>query len=172
MAKVLFKRYETDLEAQSSDVIDGQFIVTKEGTSYIDYGEDRTAFGGLSYNEVWSFVYPIGSYYETSDGSFDPNVTWGGTWVLDSKGKVTVARDENDTDFDTLGETGGSKELQAHTHTTTLVVRDNSGTGQTTFQSGNSGTAVQRSYTSSSAGTGNSGNLQPYIVVNRWHRTA
>ena len=27
--------------------------------------------------------YPIGSIYETSDSTFDPNVTWGGTWVLD-----------------------------------------------------------------------------------------
>lgn len=24
--------------------------------------------------------YPVGSYYETSDTSFDPNDTWGGTW--------------------------------------------------------------------------------------------
>ena len=27
------------------------------------------------------FYYPVGSYYETSNSSFDPNVTWGGTWV-------------------------------------------------------------------------------------------
>ena len=46
MAKVLFKRYETDAEAQASNVVDGQFIVTKEGTSYTDYGTDRVAFGG------------------------------------------------------------------------------------------------------------------------------
>ena len=26
--------------------------------------------------------FPVGSYYETSDASFDPNVSWGGTWVL------------------------------------------------------------------------------------------
>jgi len=25
--------------------------------------------------------YPVGSYYETSDTSFDPNTAWGGTWV-------------------------------------------------------------------------------------------
>lgn len=23
--------------------------------------------------------YPVGSYYETSDGSFNPNTSWGGT---------------------------------------------------------------------------------------------
>ena len=46
MAKVLFKRYETDAEAQASNIVDGQFIVTKEGTSYTDYGTDRVPFGG------------------------------------------------------------------------------------------------------------------------------
>ena len=25
-------------------------------------------------------VYPVGSYYETSDNTFDPNVVWGGAW--------------------------------------------------------------------------------------------
>lgn len=46
MAKVQFKRYETDAEAQLADVVDGQFIITKEGTSYTDYGNERIAFGG------------------------------------------------------------------------------------------------------------------------------
>lgn len=26
------------------------------------------------------YYYPVGSYYETSDASFDPNTAWGGTW--------------------------------------------------------------------------------------------
>ena len=25
--------------------------------------------------------YPVGSYFETSDSTFDPNVVWGGTWT-------------------------------------------------------------------------------------------
>lgn len=123
-------------------------------------------------NAINNLIWPVGSYYETSDGSFDPNVTWGGTWQLDTAGKVTVAYDSTDSDFDTIGETGGSKDLQAHTHTTELIIRDSSGTGQSTFQSGNAGTVTKRTYTSSSTGNGNSGNLQPYIVVYRWHRTA
>ena len=42
--------------------------------------------------------YPVGSYYETSDVTFDPNTVWGGTWelregrqVLTSSNSVTVA---------------------------------------------------------------------------------
>lgn len=28
-----------------------------------------------------NLVYPVGSYYKTSDTSFDPNEKWTGTWV-------------------------------------------------------------------------------------------
>lgn len=35
--------------------------------------------------------YPVGSYYETSDTSFDPNTAWGGTWVLETAGMVHVS---------------------------------------------------------------------------------
>lgn len=66
--------------------------------------------------------YPVGSYYETSDTSFDPNVTWGGTWVEDSAGRATVAQDAST--FSTVGGTGGSEtvtisssNLPNHTHT-------------------------------------------------------
>lgn len=31
--------------------------------------------------------YPVGSYYETSDTSFDPNVSFGGTWSLVTAGR-------------------------------------------------------------------------------------
>ena len=32
-----------------------------------------------------NMFYPVGSYYETSDSTFDPNVRWGGTWVQDTQ---------------------------------------------------------------------------------------
>lgn len=35
-------------------------------------------------------IYPIGSYYETSDTEFNPNNVWGGTWARDTIGYVTV----------------------------------------------------------------------------------
>lgn len=113
------------------------------------------------------FIYPVGSYYETSDTSFNPNNTWGGTWLEDTKGRVTVALDSNDTDFDTIGATGGSKFLQEHSHTFT---------GQqklSALNSGGTGTYIGAGTTTTNkTGTGDSGNLQPYIVVKRWHRTA
>lgn len=45
----------------------------------------------LANNSGVDFHHPVGSYYETSDTSFDPNVTWGGTWVLEDAGKVHVS---------------------------------------------------------------------------------
>ncbi len=41
MAKVNFKRYETNAEAEESDFIDGNFIATKEGSIYYDYEDER-----------------------------------------------------------------------------------------------------------------------------------
>ena len=31
------------------------------------------------------YYYPVGSYYETSDASFNPNTAWGGTWVQETE---------------------------------------------------------------------------------------
>lgn len=42
-------------------------------------------------NQVILSMYPVGSYYETSDSTFDPNTAWGGTWVQDTTGRVLVA---------------------------------------------------------------------------------
>lgn len=67
--------------------------------------------------------YPIGSYYETSNIFFDPNVAWCGTWVQDSKGLTTVAKADSGN-FLTVGNKIGAETLSlstsnlpAHTHT-------------------------------------------------------
>lgn len=134
----------------------------------------------LGFNgKLLDFIYPVGSYYETSNTSFNPNTAWGGTWLEDTKGRVTVALDSNDTDFDTIGETGGSKYLQEHSHNLTLVKSRtfplNGGAGDQAGPSGFSGDnngIMTNTSGIQNAGTGDSGNLQPYLVVKRWHRTA
>ena len=94
------------------------------------------------------------------------------------KGRVPVGINIQDTDFDTLGETGGSKELQQHTHNNrmnTLNKLDNSyglsGGGaypdRVVIRQNDDNTNVLNDFVNiQSAGTGNSGNLQPYLVVN------
>lgn len=133
----------------------------------------------INIRDFLNVFYPVGSYYETSDTSFNPNTTWGGTWVEDTAGRTTVAYDSTQIEFDSVGETGGEKthtltidEMPSHTHAPNSRATTFSGTG-----ANNPGqTAGDRSWENLSIGNTGGGqahnNLQPYIVVKRWHRTA
>lgn len=152
-------------------------------------------------SDLVDFFYPIGSYYETSDTSFDPNVAWGGTWVLETAGQVHVSAGTGYA----IGSTGGStthhhstgnhtltvSQIPSHTH----EIAQRSGSGAqfngwhyeftVNNSSGpvwNQNTNVNRStsviaYTGGGqahnhGNTGDGSNMQPYVVVNRWDRTA
>lgn len=164
--------------------------------------------------------YPVGSYYETSDSNFNPNTSWGGTWVLETEGRVHIGAGSNYT----IGSTGGAtthkhttgnftllaKHLPAHTHgnkslTGTFRIRrwgssgymipsakgivDSEDYTSGAYPAASTSTSsvnyqkisIDASHTHTSVGgdtahnhgdTGNGSNMQPYIVVNRWHRTA
>ena len=142
--------------------------------------------------------YPVGSYYETSDASFNPNTAWGGTWVEDSTGKVTVAQDTNDTAFDVIGETGGLKQTNHVFYRPPINTSRAQDAGQTYLnhvqnfvnawlQSGGSSSLTSSQSVAAVGGEVRSDgqinteagffkytstNLQPYITVKRWHRTA
>lgn len=69
------------------------------------------------------FFYPVGTYYETSDANFNPNTSWGGEWVEDTKGRVLVSRSDNGQ-FKTVNQVMGSEtntltvdNLPSHYHT-------------------------------------------------------
>ena len=69
--------------------------------------------------DILNTFYPVGSYYETSDSTFNPNTAWGGTWNLESEGQVHVGAGNTYT----LGATGGEATvtldatmIPAHTH--------------------------------------------------------
>lgn len=138
------------------------------------------------------FVYPVGSYYETSDTAFNPNVAWGGTWELEAEGLVHIGSGSTYS----VGATGGEKthKLTANelphitgsfelrpwqTGSTSGALQLNS-SGAFGRESGSSQTSVQTSGVNASSykttlSFGNDqshNNMQPYIVVNRWHRTA
>ena len=204
-----------DISITKSQVSDFPTLATVATSGDYDDLSDKPQINGttLSGNKTFAdlglidFFYPVGSYYETSDTAFDPNTTWGGTWVKDSAGMVTVAQDTTQTEFDTIGITGGSKYIQAHTHAVATqpnfkipnhqhqlqrqqLATATSGSnrwfasgstiGGNTANDGGGGTCTRSTDVAIGAVnglpspqiTGNSGNLQPYIVVNRWHRTA
>jgi microcystin-dependent protein len=101
----------------------------------------------------------------------------GSTFTLpDCKGRVLVGYDANDTDFNAIGKTGGSKELQSHSHELQTSAGANYAGMVSTAYSGDTGWAVTSdagtksggnvlSGTTRTTGQGNSGNLQPYYVA-------
>jgi hypothetical protein len=67
-----------------------------------------------------SAAYPVGSIYLNASSSSNPSVLLGfGTWEAFGAGRMMVGFNSGDTLFDTLEETGGSKDsiVAAHTHT-------------------------------------------------------
>lgn len=84
------------------------------------------------------------------------------------QGRIAVGKDTNDTDFNVLGNTGGSKNLQEHNHNLRYV-RGSTGTGTNwVIDAGNTSDTLVATGENAikSAGTGDAGNLQPYIVTN------
>jgi hypothetical protein len=127
-----------------------------------------------------SAAWPVGSIF-ISAVSTNPSTLLGfGTWSAIGAGRVLVGQDTNDTDFDTLGETGGAKthtltiaEMPSHTH----VQTNNSATtgGLVGYAARDTSTNNQTATGYSTEATGGGGahnNLQPYLVVAFWQRTA
>lgn len=174
-----------------------------------------TAAGG----SLIDFFYPVGSYYETSDTTFNPNIRWGGTWVLETEGQVHISAGENYEVGDTGGEVSHtilSTEIPDHDHElkgtgfaaisnysnraffNNLNTPVEAGVNQWATLFGSAGytwthngdaaitTSVENYNNAKSVNllgkTGKSANptsgsndlslMQPYVVVNRWHRTA
>jgi len=136
-------------------------------------------------------LFPVGSIYVNATDDTNPGTLLGfGTWTAFGAGRVMVGLNGSDTLFDTLEETGGSKDaiVVSHTHTATVtdpghthaytgigfggdrgVVEGSTGLGGTSTTVANStGITVSNSTTGSS---GTNANLQPYITVAMWTRT-
>lgn len=139
-------------------VVLAQISVTAGLTTITNDNISAVDVSGVGSNNIdFTTLWPVGSYYETSDINFDPNVSWGGTWEQDSVGRVTIGYNSTDSDFNSTGKTGGSK---THHH----AVGEKLSTTNTA--PGQGVCAKDTNYTS----TENA--LPPYVVVVRWHRTA
>ena len=128
------------------------------------------------------FFYPVGTIYETTSSDLDTvakmNAHFGGTWEFYGAGRVLVAKSTDDTEFDTIGKTGGEKthtltvaEMPSHSHSKTVIPRDTQWLAPSqgwnySFTNG----ATYTHYTDDTGGDGAHNNLQPYIVVYRYRR--
>ncbi|HAV90211.1 MAG TPA: hypothetical protein DCW44_02920 [Eubacterium sp.] len=117
--------------------------------------------------------YPVGSIY-LSVVNTNPSIWFGGTWEQIAKGRTLVGVDTSDTDFNTVKKTGGSKQIQKHSHTLFETKYNYTTGGQPTANSvvlaGSNATSP--SVKTDDYGSGNSGNLQPYFTCYIWCRTA
>lgn len=133
--------------------------------------------GGLTLAQV----YPVGCIYTTTVSTNPATVFGFGTWSAFGAGRVLVGLDSVQTEFDTVEETGGAKthtlttgEMPAHTH---VITSQTATTGSaTSYEHGtldtSSAEAEATEVTGSTGGGGAHNNLQPYIVVYFWKRTA
>ena len=177
-----------------------------------------TAAGGTNTTQIanTAFVttalqslYPVGSIYINAGSTTNPATLFGfGTWVAFGAGRVMVGLNGSDPLFDSLEETGGSKDaivvshshtasssssssfsgnaLPSHSHTINsggggtsgIVYNVDVGSGTTSTSAVSAGTPSGTVSTSTSTtvnSTGSSGtnaNLQPYVTVAMWKRTA
>ncbi len=158
----------------------GQLQVKDDDIDFVKLSDDAALTGGRF--GIMNIVYPVGSVFIGVVSTNPDTLLFGGTslttWAAFGAGKVLVGIDSSDTDFDAVEETGGAKthtltisEMPAHTHTTTL--RGNGENETQNFPAAGDSLDPSRSMTSGSTGGGGShNNLQPYIVVYMWKRTA
>ena len=124
-------------------------------------------------------IYPVGSIYINAAVATNPATLLGfGTWTAFGAGRVMVGLDATDSDFDTAQETGGAKthtltiaEMPSHTHTSTL--RGNGEDENQNIPSASDNTDPSLTMTTNATGGGSAhNNVQPYVVVYMWRRTA
>lgn len=129
----------------------------------------------------WKTLYPIGSIYISTSSTFNPQTAWGGRWNKTADGRCLIGANSTYP----IGSTGGEAnhtlsidELPRHSHgiygadsrngnitldTARFSYKDN---GQTTsYVSGILGTEL-------TGGEKSHNNMQPYLAVYIWERTA
>lgn len=143
---------------------------------------------------VGELLYPVGSLYYNATDDTNPGTLLGfGTWTAFGAGRVPVGYNSGDSDFNAGEKTGGAKTVTLSTsHEASKVMRMGhiayaddaySGSGFTSISKQGLGSG---SYHEASGGTGNArnrwnfswgsgsahSNVQPYITVFMWKRTA
>lgn len=133
---------------------------------------------------VLDTYYPIGKIYITI-GNENPNETIGGTWIKFGAGRCLIGVDTSQTEFNAVEKTGGEKthkltlsEMPYHCHTGLFYMNNgknitlDSGGSNYNLSWGSTGNSYNEVYTGYTGDGQPHNNLQPYITVYMWKRTA
>lgn len=123
--------------------------------------------------------YPIGSIYQ-STAPTNPTTFMGGVWERFGNGRVLVGADEADADFNTANKTGGEKthtltidEMPSHSHRQYVSANNGNDSIRRDWSSDGASKAYDQGMNTGAAGGDKPhNNLQPYITIYRWRRTA
>lgn len=141
------------------------------------YVDDNKA--AITSKIIGNLMYPVGSVYMTTDSSFNPGTTFGGTWnKTDAQGRFLLGASSSHA----VGTTGGSETVtltidQIPRHTHGMSILQMYGDDETQ----NPEHVVDFDYTdgdklgltTDSAGGGQAhSNMPPFYTVYIWHRTA
>ncbi|MCJ0563744.1 DUF859 family phage minor structural protein [Enterococcus cecorum] len=153
------------------------------GDMYVSGTLDSTTINGRAIKQngrtLLDMFYPVGAIFITTVNT-NPSSYMGGSWVRFGNGQTLVGVNESDGDFNSVQKTGGSK---SHTidyenlpPRTGLQVNWKGGlTSYSEWKSGNlaKGTWIMsNAYDTQSPFSKAISNLQPYITVYMWRRTA
>jgi hypothetical protein len=108
--------------------------------------------------------YPIGSIYQSTEPT-NPATFMGGVWERFGNGRVLVGVDETDADFNAANKTGGNSTVSG-------IGISPKGYGLVDSKSFEGRALIGQFNASSDEMPLNSSNLQPYITIYRWRRTA
>lgn len=130
----------------------------------------------MSGKQLLDIFYPVGTIYESTKPD-NPATFMGGTWSRFGNGRVLVGVDETDPTFNVPLQIGGEKahtlsiqEIPSHTHGFRGGGENNYVRVEPSSTYGYSGNSDK---TTTATGGGQAhNNLQPYVTVYRWQRTA
>jgi hypothetical protein len=145
------------------------------------YNAATTSWLAVSPSNNLQAAYPVGSIYMNATANTNPNTLFGfGTWVAFGAGRMPVGFDSTQTEFNTIGKTGGTKtetlttaQIPSHNHT--LGGDVNNAAPNMSASEASLGPAMAYSKALTTSGTGGGGshnNLPPYVTVYMWQRTA
>lgn len=182
---------EVNMAAEFLQGITGNLTGTASKAT-ADANGNNIASSYLLKSALLNIVFPVGSVYITATNT-NPSTFLGGTWTSFGAGQTLVGVNTSDSDFNTVLKTGGAKTVtltmeQIPSHGNHLYTADWIGNGATvgkyintdnnmaTYGSSPRGwlNASNEAYPAgrSLGGNGSHSNLQPYITVYFWRRTA